>query len=373
MPSEGNRWRVAEGDTLWSIAEQAIGDPERWMELVDANPRAAQTRLGTIYLTPGALLWLPLAWVLAAQAGSGGSFSTEPAKPAGCGCQGASDAAGFADASGSSSLPFNCDTRKDPCWSRDDLATVVEMGRVLGVSAEGMLGTWMGESGLDPQMVGYLNGRPFGFGLAQITSGGERAAGLTPGSASLLVSVPLRAQLQAIFQLYRANLAQLGARTFAAAASTRGITPEGMLYAMAFLPARAAPARSSTSILTRRGESYYTANQGLDLGNKGYITLGDMDARAQKFRSNALATYPAFRSELVAIRSEGGVPSLASLFSSIGRVWSSLSLQPVATEPHKLSKPAPRHDNSVRDVSIGTIALVGLGAALAFGWYKKVL
>lgn len=41
-------YTVRKGDTLWSIAEQAYGDGQRWRDIVDANPnlRPEELRVG---------------------------------------------------------------------------------------------------------------------------------------------------------------------------------------------------------------------------------------------------------------------------------------------------------------------------------------
>jgi len=51
---------VKKGDSLWNIAENLIGDGERWHELIDANP---DLELSEDYvIQPGQVLHIPHDW-----------------------------------------------------------------------------------------------------------------------------------------------------------------------------------------------------------------------------------------------------------------------------------------------------------------------
>lgn len=56
-------WTVARNDTLWDIAERALGDPLRWRDIYDLNEGRPQTDGGTLsdpnLLRPGWILQLP--------------------------------------------------------------------------------------------------------------------------------------------------------------------------------------------------------------------------------------------------------------------------------------------------------------------------
>jgi hypothetical protein len=51
------------------------------------------------------------------------------------------------------------------------------------------------------------------------------------------------------------------------------------LYWLNFLPATYVPGSSDSYVISQQGDPYYSSNTGLDSGNKGYITAGDLQTR----------------------------------------------------------------------------------------------
>ena len=56
MPREGNKWRVAKGDCLWTIAQKVYGSGYRWTEIAKANGMKTS---GSPIIYPNQLLTLP--------------------------------------------------------------------------------------------------------------------------------------------------------------------------------------------------------------------------------------------------------------------------------------------------------------------------
>lgn len=189
-------------------------------------------------------------------------------------------------------------------WTSKDLDQATNLAASYGSPLEDVLGIWFSESGLNPRNtnVGY-------WGLIMgrddfVTS----TAGMVPGSwQNIVANESLTTQLLAIKRFWDAQIRTwLGAKAgqedsvLRARAAQIGITPAGLLYSLNFVPAWASRAKTADGMLVRSEDMgggdpnapdsearYYKDNKPLDVTNKGYISMRDMDIRISAFKNRA--------------------------------------------------------------------------------------
>jgi hypothetical protein len=189
-------------------------------------------------------------------------------------------------------------------WTSKNLDDATSLAASYGAPLEDVLGIWFSESGLNPRNtnVGY-------WGLIMgrddfVTS----TAGMPPGAwQEIVTKESLTTQLLAIKRFWDAQIRTwLGAKAgqeenvLKARAQALGITPAGLLYSLNFVPAWASRAKTADGMLVRSTElgggdpnapdseaRYYKDNSPLDITQKGYISMRDMDLRISAFKARA--------------------------------------------------------------------------------------
>lgn len=189
-------------------------------------------------------------------------------------------------------------------WTSQNLDEATSLAASYGSPLEDVLGIWFSESGLNPRNtnVGY-------WGLIMgrddfVTT----TAGMVPGSwQNIVANQSLTTQLLAIKRFWDAQIRTwLGAKAgqeesvLKARAQSLGITPAGLLYSLNFVPAWASRAKTADGALVRSAEMgggdpnapdsearYYKDNAPLDITQKGYISMRDMDLRISAFKARA--------------------------------------------------------------------------------------
>ena len=144
-------------------------------------------------------------------------------------------------------------------WKKDTefLNKVNEYSKQKGIKASDLLAVMASESGLDASKVNPKSGAT---GLIQFTKDTAKELGT---STEQLAKMSRSDQ----FEYVKKYLEKGGLK--------QGATG-GDIYAQVYLPAR-----KDRDVLAKKGEEYYQANIGLDVGEKGYITKKDLQARTE--------------------------------------------------------------------------------------------
>lgn len=293
-------------------------------------------------------------------------------------------------------------------WTDADLATLKHIAAELGISPLEVMALLYSESGLNPKASPE--------GLAGLTPVIETEMGWPHGTIAQLNAGPITAYLQAVFQLWVHTAEKYVHSTYPARAAKLGVTPGTALYGYHGFVGPMTTAQNAATVLgkkppvwpvtwTSKGWTYqgapvreaigreltglegiYAGNPGLDLGQKGTITLGDMQARVNK-KAVELQANPQTRALYTRLRSfddlpTGEVPPLSSLFNAIRPLWQQLTGTDVHTtagaaqatnipdEPHASSPSA----SSASSGGLGEVVVVGLviaAAAAAAGVFKS--
>ena len=226
--------------------------------------------------------------------------------------------------------PTPAETPLPDGWDDASVAVVGQMADALHVDPLDMLALFESESGLQPHI------KP--AGLAGLTSIVEVEMGWPSGTIAQLIAGPTLMQLQAIFALWAHVQDTYAGGSFAAKAKAWGVPTGAVLYAYHGFLRGALSASGPASVLADHANDpggVYAGNPGLDIGNKGTITVGDLVARiAQK--KTQLQGYGPTNAVWQRLRSladlpSGIVPSLSSFFASIRPAWRALTGRDVRT------------------------------------------
>ncbi len=145
------------------------------------------------------------------------------------------------------------------------LAKVKEISKRLNCNYKDLLAVMNAESGIN---AAAKNPNSSASGLIQFMESTAQALGTT--TAQLRAMSPIE-QLDYVEKYIR------NAKAVAGFSSTDHVSG-GQLYALIFLPARA-----KRDVLTSSGESYYSANNGLDINKDGKISKSELDERIKRF------------------------------------------------------------------------------------------
>lgn len=270
-------------------------------------------------------------------------------------------------------------------WTDADVATVYQMARELGISPLEILALMYSESGLNPNASAE--------GLGGMTSITETEMGWPHGTIVQLNHGPITAYLQALFQFW-AHIAEKYVRgSYPSRAAQLGISPGAALYIYHGFLGPAMGATGPGTILGQRRpgspvtwvsgkgwvqdgapvqlsgkEALYAGNPGLDIGNKGTITIGDMQARVTNKSNQVKATEPVKRI-YERLRSfddlpTGNVPPLASLFGAVQTAWKALTGTNVRTTLDATEAPNTHGGATPETPSAGGSGAGESGAAL---------
>jgi len=158
-----------------------------------------------------------------------------------------------------------------------------QVAQAIGARPEDLLAIMLSESGMHPapEKIATVprdsNGQPIARGLTQITSVAAGAAGMTQDfwrdSYSNLSAQDQLPYVQKYFQTVGGG---------------RDYPDAGTLYLANFASGRLSQANNPDSIIFSKADGdNYSMNKGLDSGNKGYITVGDMTIRANNIKSRS--------------------------------------------------------------------------------------
>lgn len=294
-------------------------------------------------------------------------------------------------------------------WTDADLATLKHMASELGISPLEVLALFYSESGLNPKASSA--------GLAGLTPIIEQEMGWPSGTIKQLAAGPIVPYLQAVFQLWTHTAEKYVRTTYPAAAKKFGVTPGAILYGYHGFMGPMLNAGSNANAATVLGkrppvwpvtwtagkgwtyqgapirdaigreltglEVLYAGNPGLDIGSKGTITLGDMQARVNR-KAQELQADPKTGVLYTRLRSfddlpDGEVPPLSSLFGAVRGAWKALTGKEIVTTAGAVEAPntsggsAPEvHAPSSSSSSGGIDGVILLGVVVAgiAAWYK---
>lgn len=329
---KGPQVLIEPGDSCYSIAKDLTGDPDRWQELIDANPGRALSEIGTFRdMIPGERLLAPLSWIDYAK-----SKGIDPSP----------DVEGFrrlaeerAAAGEIVSLPLY--------WTREDIKIVNAMGAMWGGNGDDILVTLYQETAasMNPHERSDFGGKaPDGravyeyggliAGLGSFWDGKERvfpldqSMGWPKGTWLKIVrESSLSVQLQAVAQIWdHVFKTYIKGETIDARAKRFGVPLHAMIHAMNFLPARASTVKDADAPLTKSPENFYRDNVIFDVNKDGAISIRDMAVFGDR-QLEAMAQGPK-GSLLTAAREQrviSPLESLAVLWAPIEGEWRDLT------------------------------------------------
>lgn len=187
-------------------------------------------------------------------------------------------------------------------WAKPDIDIAAQLFASYGADPQDGLAIWFSESGLKPRnsaQAGVLTYYGLIMGTDEFVT---KTAGMQAGAwIHIVEKESVATQLAAIQRFWDALIriylhASAGNEgdTLIARAERLGITNAGFLYAMQFVPAFMAHAKTADEQMIKEGvlydgQDYYTSNPGFDITHKGYISPRDMDLRISRFRDRANA------------------------------------------------------------------------------------
>jgi hypothetical protein len=215
-------------------------------------------------------------------------------------------------------------------WDDASVAVVGQMADALHMDPLEMLALFESESGLQPHL------KP--AGLAGLTPIVETEMGWPHGTLAQLIAGPTVTQLQGIFALWAHLQERYAGGSFAATAKRWGVPTGAVLYAFHGFLRGALSATGPSSHLADAANDIggvYAGNPGLDIGHKGFISVGDLVQRIAQKKSQ-LQAYAPTRAIWQRLRSladlpSGTVPSLTDFFGSIRTLWRNLTGRDVRT------------------------------------------
>jgi hypothetical protein len=145
-------------------------------------------------------------------------------------------------------------------WKKDIkfLENVQSYSKEMNIDPTDLLGVMAAESGIDPKAKNKGSGAT---GLIQFMPSTAKGLGTTTEELS---------------KMDRSQQFEYVKKYFTSVGLKKGAAKED-IYAKVFLPAR-----SESEVLAKKGESYYEANVGLDIGKKGYIAKTDLSSFVEK-------------------------------------------------------------------------------------------
>lgn len=140
----------------------------------------------------------------------------------------------------------------------------------IGVDPYGAAQLIIGESGWNPAAQ-----NPSGAaGLNQLASGNYSIFENDGLSLSQYLNLPVSQQLPYVFKYWQEQVSNAGVSTISARD----------LYWLNWVPALYVPGSPDSYVIQNQGDPYYSAD--LDIGNKGYITAGDLSTRLANQATN---------------------------------------------------------------------------------------
>ena len=223
--------------------------------------------------------------------------------------------AGAWSAGSSAALPYG--------WSDEALAALDGIARELDADPEDLLALLWSESGAQPRINAY--------GLAQITPIAQAEMHWAPGAWAQIVAGPIEPQLAGVFAFWQHLQSAYGqGRTFAQIARSWGVSVGAVIYSFQGFPAGAMKATGPSSTLATPPESTYLGNVGLDLGNKGRITVADIAQRIAKKKAELHAYPPGHQlATRLALVSRSNPPSLAQIWAPYADYFARTTGQPM--------------------------------------------
>jgi len=256
--------------------------------------------------------------------------------------------AGAWSAGSSAALPYG--------WTDAALAALDGIARELDADPEDLLALLWSESGAQPRINAY--------GLAQITPIAQADMHWPPGAWAQIVAGPIEPQIAGVFAFWQHLQSAYGAgRTFAQIARSWGVSVGTVIYSFQGFPAAAMQATGPDSTLATPPESTYVNNAGLDLGNKGRITVGDIAQRIAKKKAELNAYPPGHHlAQRLALVSRSSPPSLAAIWQPFAAWFERTTGQPMTYSASGASS----------DASLLPLALIAIaGAAWLYSRTKR--
>lgn len=286
-------------------------------------------------------------------------------------------------------------------WRDSDVATLFNMAHDFGIPPLEVLALFYSESGLNPHASPE--------GLAGLTPIIETEMGWPSGTIKQLNAGPITTYLQAVFQLWAHVQEKYVGSSFAQKAAEWGVSPGVALYTYHGFLGPAMAAHGPAAVLGQRppvwpvvwqggwkyqgqpikdvlgrnltgAEVLYSGNPGLDIGNKGTITVGDMAKRVAN-KAKELAANPQTKPLADRVRSfetlpTGEVPPLASLFGAIRTPWKALTGTEIRTSlakgPTKTPKPDdPASGPPAASSGVPLLLVAGIAVAAWALWGRK--
>lgn len=156
-------------------------------------------------------------------------------------------------------------------------SVLVAGAQSIGADPYDVAGLIIGESGFNPGAQGGAPcaGGGYAVGLNQLCPVSQGVFTNQGYSVSDYLALPVSQQLQVgVFPYWQNVMANNGVTSVSGAE----------LYLLNWLPAYFKPGMSSSDTIVDSSSGYYDAS--LDVGNKGYVTLGDLETRIQNMQAN---------------------------------------------------------------------------------------
>lgn len=185
-------------------------------------------------------------------------------------------------------------------WTDDDYRALVQAAAQLNARPMDLLLVLTAESGLNPQAIAKVDGKPYARGLNQITPVNANGMKLSTEEWESISDMTPRENLPYVV------------RSLRSAVGTVKFTDTGMLYQVNFAPASLKKGSADGLVLYSMPGSGYMNNRVFDKANKGYITVGDLRKQLELVSQGSTFRTHAARLAAVVPGLEGPVIGLAS-------------------------------------------------------------
>lgn len=191
-------------------------------------------------------------------------------------------------------------------WNDDDYRALVQAAAQVNARPMDLLLVLTAESGLNPQAIAKVDGKPYARGLNQITPVNANGMKLSTEEWESISDMTPRENLPYVVKSLRSAVGSIQFRD------------AGMLYQVNFAPATLKKGSADDLVLYAMPSGGYMNNRVFDKTNKGYITVGDlrkhleMVSQGSTFRTHAArlaAVVPGLEGPVIGLE-EGGNTAL---------------------------------------------------------------